>query len=446
MVQSPNTARTSPSVSRSLLRVLCLHDAKSNSLELSTKLDSLGEKLYRNHGIDLVFVDAPLIVTANESGENTGEGDDDSVPEVPRRINNGEYRPPRAWWEVERGSSARVLFEDEGGEDKKEDDENGDGNDLTKSESDSNTGADTSRNELSRAADTAAPPSDQRPPRYVGLDASLLLLRQLWNSSPFWGILAVGQAAGVAALLSLLPSQGKEGQPPSFMIFVNGRTLLDEEELLTEHLSMPCLHVIDSNAMEEDSDEYKAAASSRFNPTERLVRQFGGKIVCDDNGSWSGRSSPSSRSIRRSSRPFNNHVGRFLVDQKRRLRKTVGDAVVLALRHELHQTEADAAQLVAKQIAKNPPDALMAVITPRDVGGFRDKRRGPGEEGGGAPCPSEFLLHRAKRSGNPGTGNRNCPGPSPESGPPRASHSPGGVASRHHPNQQTASGGRPKER
>ena len=117
---------------------------------------------------------------------------------------------------------------------------------------------------------------------------------------------------------------------------------------------------------------------------------------------------------------FNNHVGRFLVAQKRKLRKSLGDVAVLALRHELHRTEADAAQLVAKQIAQNPPEALMAVITPKNVGGFRDRRRAPGEEGGGAPCPSEFLLHRAKRNNQAKESTEDS----------------GQDASRHHPNQQ----------
>ena len=95
---------------------------------------------------------------------------------------------------------------------------------------------------------------------------------------------------------------------------------------------------------------------------------------------------------------LNNHIGRFLVARKRDLRKNSREVAVLALRHELHRTEIEAAQLVAQHIAENPPDALMAVITPKDMGGFRDRRRGPDEDGGGAPCPSEFLLHRAKRT------------------------------------------------
>ena len=106
----------------------------------------------------------------------------------------------------------------------------------------------------------------------------------------------------------------------------------------------------------------------------------------------------SSASASASTIALNNHIGRFLVARKRDLRKNSREVAVLALRHELHRTEIEAAQLVAQHIAENPPDALMAVITPKDMGGFRDRRRGPDEDGGGAPCPSEFLLHRAKRT------------------------------------------------
>jgi hypothetical protein len=74
---------------------------------------------------------------------------------------------------------------------------------------------------------------------------------------------------------------------------------------------------------------------------------------------------------------------------------------------------------VAQEIASNPPAALVTIVTPRgDVGGFSDRRRGPDEDGGGAPCPSEFLLHRAKRANQ-----QNDPNPS------------GGDAPRNHPNE-----------
>lgn len=60
------------------------------------------------------------------------------------------------------------------------------------------------------------------------------------------------------------------------------------------------------------------------------------------------------------------------------------------------------ANVVAQRIALDPPKALMAVISPQNVGGWKgSKRRAPTDEGGGAPCPSDFLLRREKRAADP---------------------------------------------
>lgn len=365
----------------SLLRVLCLHDAGSNSAELSGKLHSLGNKLYQNHGIDLVFVDAPLSVELKDD-ENDEGNSDSQEQQIPRRML--QKVPPRAWWEEQPRSP-------------------GEGRPI-ESDEEENINPNASVDENNDLPQT---------PHYVGLDASLLLLRQVWTSSTFWGIMAFGQAAGVAALLPLLPTEGaNEAMQPSFLIFVNGQSLLDEEELLTEHLRLPCLHVVDNPHI---SQEEPLPAIPRSNPTQRLVRQFGGTVVCD--GSLASLST-----AKRTSAVFHNHVGSFLVHQKRKLRKSRKDAAVLALRHQLQRTEADAAQLVAREIAQDPPDCLMAVITPKNVGGFSERRKGPA--GGGAPCPSEFLLQRAKRSG---TGETTTEGQT------------GREASREHPNQRPKS-------
>lgn len=99
-----------------------------------------------------------------------------------------------------------------------------------------------------------------------------------------------------------------------------------------------------------------------------------------------------------------------MVAQKKKLRKNELDINVLALQNQLYWAEQQAAQLVAHQIAKAPPKALMAVISPKNVGGFQGaRRRGPDEEGGGAPCPSDFLLHREKRTTNPNGPTRRHP-------------------------------------
>ena len=107
------------------------------------------------------------------------------------------------------------------------------------------------------------------------------------------------------------------------------------------------------------------------------------------------------------SRKYTNFF-KFLVQQKKLLRTSNdgSNALVQYLQNQLYIAEQEAATLVAKEIAQNPPNPLMAVITPQNVGGWSgSKRRGPNEEGGGAPCPSEFLLNREKRSTTKSTAN-----------------------------------------
>jgi hypothetical protein len=75
-----------------------------------------------------------------------------------------------------------------------------------------------------------------------------------------------------------------------------------------------------------------------------------------------------------------------------------GECRALALQNQLHFVEQEASRLIAQRIAEDPPNVLMAVVAPKAVGAVGMKRRGPNEEGGGAPCPAEFLLRRETRS------------------------------------------------
>lgn len=92
----------------------------------------------------------------------------------------------------------------------------------------------------------SAPKGDGPPPRiwwelvdekYIGLDASLLHLRQTWNSMPFSGILAVGQGTTLASLLPLIGVDGLE-----FGVFLRGKALLEEDCGLLSDWN--CLHVM----------------------------------------------------------------------------------------------------------------------------------------------------------------------------------------------------------
>jgi hypothetical protein len=87
------------------------------------------------------------------------------------------------------------------------------------------------------------------------------------------------------------------------------------------------------------------------------------------------------------------------------LRSSDGGGNVLALQNQLYWAEQEVAHAVAERIAMDPPKALMAIVSPQNVGGWSGrKRRGPEEEGGGAPCPSDFLLHREQRTTDPQQG------------------------------------------
>lgn len=64
------------------------------------------------------------------------------------------------------------------------------------------------------------------------------------------------------------------------------------------------------------------------------------------------------------------------------------------LRNQLFAVEQEAAELVARHAMENPPASLLAAIVPAAakeniVGAWSGSK--PYKEGGGAPCPCEFL-------------------------------------------------------
>lgn len=276
------------------IRVLCLHDANSNAKQLHELLRPLDERLYEKHGIEFVYINAPLVVV-----------EEDMEAEDRQRI----------WWEA----------------------------------------------------------TEEHP--YVGLDASLLHIQQIWKSLPFCGILAVGQGAAVASLLPMLEPEISLG------VFVYGQALLEEDEPMMAH--WPCLHVVEELRTTDPV-------------TQRLVTQLPGQIH-----------------VAASTTPTNaefNVMGKFLVEQKKDMRVS-GTGEELVLQTQLHLVELEASRVMAQVIAENPPKALMAVIQPNaEVSGWSGPKRRPfGAEGGGAPCPTEFLLKREKRSTNPDGPNRQHP-------------------------------------
>jgi Serine hydrolase (FSH1) len=276
------------------IRVLCLHDANSNAKELHQWLQPLDERLYNNHRIEFVYVNAPLVMI-----------EDDMEAEDRKRL----------WWEA----------------------------------------------------------TDDHP--LVGLDASLLHIQQIWKSLPFSGVLAVGQGAAIASLLPMM-------EPGiDFGIFLYGKALLEENEPMMAH--WPCLHLVQESQVEHPD-------------VQRLVTQLPGQIHVSASHTLT--------------KPEWNAMGKFLVEQKKEMRESgTGEELVLQL--QLHNIEQEASRVIAQMIADDPPKALMAVIQPNaEVSGWSGpKRREFGAEGGGAPCPSEFLLKREKRASNPSGPSRQHP-------------------------------------
>lgn len=282
-----------------VLRILCLHDASSNAMELQESLKDLDEHLWVRHGIELVFVNSPLVVVNDQ---------DDDVK------NSKEFQPIRVWWY-----------------------QNGDS-------------------------------------KFLGLDASLLHLQQIYRSTPFIGIIGFGQGATVGSILPPLLQPILE-----FGIFVDGVSIMEEDEVMMEN--WPCLHITRDFPLDES--------------TKRLLGQYPGKVY-----SRSGKE----KCLRL--HEF-NEIGKFIVRQKARMGRSDSTSIVLQMK--LHTLEQEVSRLIAEQIAEDPPKSLMAVIQPQSVSGWNRKRREFGAEGGGAPCPSEFLLKRETRTADPNGPSRQHP-------------------------------------
>lgn len=270
------------------LRILCLHDANSNAMELQERLKDLDERLWVRHGMELVFVNSPLVVVTDQNKDVD---------------NSNEFQPIRVWWH----QNAEHQF--------------------------------------------------------LGLDASLLHLQQIYRSTPFIGILGFGQGATIGSILPPLLQPLLE-----FGIFVDGGSIMEEEEVMMEN--WPCLHI----TKEFPTDE----------TTKRLLGQYPGKVH-----SRSGKDN----CLRL--HEF-NAIGKFIVEQKTRMGRS--DSTSIVLQTQLHFLEQEVSRLIAEQIADDPPKSLMAVIQPQSVSGWNRRRREYGAEGGGAPCPSEFLLKRETRA------------------------------------------------
>ncbi len=378
------------------LRVLCLHDNNSNAFELKNEFRSLGKKLYENHSVDLVYVNGPLVVTSTDTSTDTNqnylwwEEHNDSTDESSKSIDDKFSR-------LDIQNSCSII-----------------GEKVCNENSESSSNALLHTTKLERCDPVI--PIDQTM-RYHGLDASLMLLRQIWTSCPFWGILGVGKGAAVASLFTTilesemltyhaatnnahtsdsLPHVHIPPNVPELIILVSGESLLSVDEAL-----LVCPHY---NTAQPTSSPFILHLVDHDIPPaqELLIRQFcqGSQIERRENSL-----EPSCVSFSQSDL---NVIGRFICRRKKELYNSSMDDTeplldhkhhpckILALQNALYNAEQDAANCIAETIALNPPAALMAVIRPQMVAGWEGNRR-PQPEGGGAPCPEEFLHRKTKK-------------------------------------------------
>jgi hypothetical protein len=345
------------------MRVLCLHPEASSALSFSQALSKLEQRLWENHGIELYFIDGPLLDIPND------EEDGQCVS--------------RRWYVQET--------------------------------------IDVNNKEVVR---------------YSGLDASLLHLAQIWarggaNCSnqnghmteclPFQGVLGFGQGANVAAMLPLLSYHYNEEddnddenieRPPifqglQFVMVVDGHDITHQDddnvadndcnadaELYVGEEGIQSLHVI-----------FESVCNNRKSSSLRLAKKYGPNAQihhCRQS------------SHTQCTKSLSNILGKYLVSEKNKLYANSETRQLIALQNRLANVEQVATLAIAQEIQRNPPKALMAVIGPvvntcekenmehidvgMAVGAWQGpKRRGFGEEGGGAPCPEEFLLKENER-------------------------------------------------
>jgi len=231
---------------------------------------------------------------------------------------------------------------------------------------------------------------------YVGMDVSVFHLQQVWNreraTRPFRGVLAFGQGAALAGIFPLVMQHDSQFMTGlDFMILASGyvldpppnrgcRMVPPEMHMRQDGIIdfVTTLHIIDSNSTIVTKEQSMC-----------LARRFALPNIYQHSGDSNFPTRP---------RDF-NVIGRFLVQQKKDLIAEYGSDLheIIHLQRQLHLMEDTATQMVTSTIALNPPKALMAIISPQAVGGWLGPKLRNPTDGGGAPCPSEFIMKRTER-------------------------------------------------
>ncbi|KAL7465483.1 hypothetical protein ACHAXS_005818 [Conticribra weissflogii] len=414
------------------MRVLCLHPEKSSARQLSLDLAKLEDRLWHQHGIELVFVDGPLLDVNFPVGEALG----------------AEGGGIRAFDVNVTGCESRAAGTAD------------DGNDI-----------EMSRRWYVREEKVIRP---SEPPgsgatandaktqmKYTGLDASLLHLSQIWSRGganandgeqsnaaawlPFQGVLGVGQGADVAGLLPLLnyapasdddehdndcEDEGEERetnylrsgmfQGLQFVILIDGCDILHHRDAIDTEVNcdrepehdvyvgpegVDSLHVIldgYENCNRECGDENNDFC--RKQSSERLAMQYGpnaqihhlslipSKRKHSTNNRQHDENSKKSNSYYSYPPQLLNILGKYLVSRKNKHFLSPTSRQIVSLQTQLAQVERLATLAIVKEIERNPPKALMAVVGPAVVMDVdRDDDRDAGHVDDDVECVNENV-------------------------------------------------------
>ena len=389
------------------MRILALHPSGSSADDLQRSLRDLGDGLQAKHDIELVYVDAPLLSSPAHTRSREERRCGESLDEQP-----DENHP----------SQKRCWF-------------------------------DAALNGTTSCADA-------RGINFVGLDASILHLSQIWNrkvhSNPFSGIVALGQSAAIAALLPLLvrpvlaeEMEGAGGDDEQqtkddeiegvnlgvplfpgldFVVLVDGFDITAKREddggstaasdmpWFDQSLAPESLHIISQGSNVREGMSKKLA--SRYGESAQIHRRTTTHNANPSEGEDPIKCFYDEGVVLPLRKRELNVIGRFVVSQKNALtRRTAAHAnaddssnaeqlakrmqTTLAIqetRQRLGMLEEEAERALVQHVSANPPRALMAVIAPDVVGAWSGpKWRRPDMDGGGAPCPAEFRQKEGER-------------------------------------------------
>ena len=430
-----------------IMRVLCLHPNTSSATQLHSSVSQLEERLWTKHGIELVFIDAPLLdvpAITTTATNNTNDDDNENALEE-------SYSAIRRWYIKESIHNKSLL-------------PSTDESQATNNKEKSNTTI-----------------------QYSGLDASLLHITQIWsrggannsnktdNSTgieqclPFQGILGVQQGASVAAMLPLLTTSCNDNEEEAkclleglqFVILVDGTDIVsqqdeenedciddgtcqemnkenttnekEEEDWYVGPNGIESLHVIaETNSHDTRNNDIDAMTKRK---SEQLAKRYGPNAKIQYYKPTKKKSSQQhSNSTKLTSPSLHNILGKYLVQQKNKFQSNPQQRALLQIQHQLSRVEQVASVMITEEVKRNPPRCLMAMIGPaagqgdpfedgenddecsnnngndeteanskvkavvgKTVGAWQGSGRVPGEQGGGAPCPETFLLRQEDR-------------------------------------------------